>query len=503
VVACEPGEAPDADGLCQPCDASQFCPGGTDPAEQCTQWFVPDRDPATPCPRTIDLTAGQSHACALADSGTVSCWGSTARGGTTVPELPGVTVQLAAGLWFTCALSDGGQVTCWGNDSDDQTTVPSSLMPADRIAAGRAHACALSGTGVVECWGDGANGQTTVPPLSGTTVHIAAGGDQTCAVHDAGMVTCWGLADPVPALPATTVELAVGNGSGALHTCARSDGGTVTCWGNDVSDQANVPPLDGAAVAVATGLRHSCAAHGDDQVTCWGADFGDILNAPALPGSTVQLVAGADFTCARSALGDVRCWGRDGAPGVVPDPLGTRRSGCDVLAQTGCFEGEACRLADSSGGTRCSEEGTVPISGICGETAPCVAGAQCAAGRCLAYCDVTEGDSTCLQADFLLEVGLSYPTCDLFEQGCWPGWGCYLGVDATVCFPEGTGTNGATCDSNTDCAAGFLCLFEGADSGSCRELCDTSMPGTCDFGSCSAVDTTDTPFAPDTLGACL
>ncbi|MFW6052242.1 MAG: RCC1 domain-containing protein [Myxococcota bacterium] len=503
VMSCDSGEAPDEEGLCQPCDASQFCPGGTEPAEQCTQWFVPDRDPATPCPKTIDLTAGQSHACALADSGTVSCWGSTDRGGTTVPELPGTTVQLAAGLWFTCALSDGGEVTCWGNDSDDQTTVPSELASADRIAAGRAHACALLRTGDVECWGAGANGQITVPSLPGTTVDIAAGGDQTCAVNEAGTVTCWGLDDTVPALPSTTVELALGKGSGAVQTCARSDGGTVTCWGNDASGQADVPTLSGTAVAVAAGLRHSCAAHGDDQLTCWGADFDGILNAPALPRSTVELVAGTDFTCARSHLGEVSCWGRNDAPGVVPDPLGTRRSGCDVLAQTGCFEGEACRLADSSGGTQCSEEGTVPVSGVCDETAPCVAGAVCATGgRCLAYCDVTEGDSTCHQADFVLEVGLSYPACDLFEQDCWPGWGCYLGMDATLCFPEGTGTNGGFCDSNADCAAGFLCLVGGGD-GTCRQLCDTSTPDTCDSGSCSALDTTGTPFAPDTLGACL
>ncbi|HTN83319.1 MAG TPA: hypothetical protein VL242_06530 [Sorangium sp.] len=66
---------------------------------------------------------------------------------------------------------------------------------------------------------------------------------------------------------------------------------------------------------------------------------------------------------------------------VGPAPVGT----CDLLAQTGCAEGEACQY---SGGSfpSCGIPGTTPPGGACsGET--CGAGYQCYNGTCREICD--------------------------------------------------------------------------------------------------------------------
>lgn len=495
-VLCDPGSAPTIEGTCEPCDETQHCPGGAQPAVACTQWRVTDRDPATACPTTIALTAGQDHACALADTGAVSCWGSTASGATAVPPLPGHTAGIAAGTFHTCALSEGGEVTCWGSDSQGQLQVPPLSGAPIRIAAGAFHTCTLSDTAVVQCWGDDAAGQATVPALPGTTVAVAAGGSQSCALSNAGDVTCWGDAAPVPPLPETTVALSVGSG----HACARSDGGSVTCWGNDGDGESSVPPLDGEAASVAAGFRHSCAAHGAGEVTCWGASFDGILDPPALPGETVELVAGSDFTCARTDAGEVTCWGRNEQGAEAPDPLGTLRAGCDVLAQTGCFEGEACRH-DGLGLSRCVEEGEVPVSGVCDEVNPCVVGAVCITGRCIGYCDTTDGLPECEPVASGSSVGLLFPACDPFLQNCWTGWGCDFGSAAMICLPAGLGTDGDACSSKRDCSPDHTCVTFDGVSYACQAFCDSAAQD-CSFGSCVAFDTSGDVFWPDNLGAC-
>jgi hypothetical protein len=64
-----------------------------------------------------------------------------------------------------------------------------------------------------------------------------------------------------------------------------------------------------------------------------------------------------------------------------PPPEGT----CDLAAQTGCAEGEACQFSGGSFAT-CGVPGTTPPGGACsGET--CGAGYQCYSGACRKICD--------------------------------------------------------------------------------------------------------------------
>ena len=92
------------------------------------------RDSTVPVPVTgldsgvIQISAGGSHTCAVTDNGSALCWGSNESGqlgnGTTtdstmpvpVTELDSGVVQISAGESHTCAVKDDGSAWCWGSD---------------------------------------------------------------------------------------------------------------------------------------------------------------------------------------------------------------------------------------------------------------------------------------------------------------------------------------------------------------------------------------------------
>jgi alpha-tubulin suppressor-like RCC1 family protein len=82
-----------------------------------------------------DVVGGQSHSCALLESGQVKCWGSNEFG------------QIGSGATST-------------DDITDPTDVK-DLADVDQISAGDNHTCA-STRGQVWCWGSNASGQLGV-----------------------------------------------------------------------------------------------------------------------------------------------------------------------------------------------------------------------------------------------------------------------------------------------------------------------------------------------------
>jgi alpha-tubulin suppressor-like RCC1 family protein len=154
---------------------------------------VPTRVPA-PTP-FVAVSAGRTHTCAVAASGTAYCWGSNAHGelGDGVPFRPDLAgpatptrvlfladaASISAGVNNTCARSRNGLGWCWGrNDAgqlgigtvtDMSVPTPVYLLPLNlhvgdllsfsKIAAGgTSHVCGLADDAVF-CWGTGANGQ--------------------------------------------------------------------------------------------------------------------------------------------------------------------------------------------------------------------------------------------------------------------------------------------------------------------------------------------------------
>lgn len=421
--ACDDGNRLDDDG----CDANcliETCGDGildSDWGEICDDGNNLPGDYCSPTCRVEPMLAvGAEHSCALLDTGTVRCWGAGTFGqlgygtsehiGDNEPPIEagdvavgGTVFQITAGNSHTCALLDTGSVRCWGaglrgrlgygnalDIGDDET--PESAGDVDigglavQISAGSLHTCALLDTGAVRCWGEGDYGRLgygntddigddELPAMAGdvdiggSAVKIATSTHHTCAILDDGAVRCWGLGNvgrlglanggpPVGdnELPASTSPIDLGGpvsdiGLGVHHTCVLMQTGTVRCWGagdlgqlgygtrerfgdDEHPSAAGDVPLDGAAIAVAAGGNSSCALIADDQlgisiVRCWGLndrgqlgigsteDIGDTelptdVDPIDLAGTAIQVAIGQSHMCALLDTYDVRCWGLNG-----------------------------------------------------------------------------------------------------------------------------------------------------------------------------------------------
>ena len=344
----------------------------------------------------VSITAGYYHTCAVLNTGAVNCWGRNhygqlGNGSTTNSSVPvavaaftdGATaVSITAGDSHTCALLNTGAVNCWGSNGDGQlgnnTTTDSSVpvavaaftdgsATAVSITAGDSHTCALLNTGAVNCWGRNSNGQlgngtttnSSVPVAvtaftdGATAVSITAGVSHTCALLNTGAVNCWGSngngqlgngnttssSVPVAVSAFTGGVTAVSITAGGYHTCAVLNTGAVNCWGyngdgqlgNDSTTVSSVPVAvstftDGSATAVSitAGYYHTCALLNTGAVNCWGFNFNGQLgnntttnsSAPVavaaftdVSATAVSITAGGSHTCALLNTGAVNCWG--------------------------------------------------------------------------------------------------------------------------------------------------------------------------------------------------
>jgi alpha-tubulin suppressor-like RCC1 family protein len=248
----------------------------------------------------VQVSAGETHACAVRDDHTIWCWGADDAGqlgdGGTTEQLTATQVgrgdgeafdgalRVAAGALFTCAARPDN-VWCWGDNAFAQlgqpggpaasaTPVVALPVAADALAAGGAHACAVETGGAAWCWGRAEDGQIGEPGLPGPGV---------------APVRVWsGNGTPLGAV----ASVAAGN----VHSCASTSDGRVSCWGAGVDGQLGHGENAGAETAVevrsataaltdvvevTAGIdgyqgpagRHSCARQAD-AVWCWGAISG-------------------------------------------------------------------------------------------------------------------------------------------------------------------------------------------------------------------------------------
>ncbi len=199
----------------------------------------------------VQISIGGSHACARLSTGKVRCWGFGGGGrlgyGNTANVGDGIglsiisagdvpigadVTQITAGDTHTCALLTTGAVRCWGNGSAGALGYGSTAAVGDGVGL------SISARGDV--------------PLGGTAVYVSAGSNNTCAVLSTGAVRCWGsgsngrlgygsasnVADGIGLsiiargdVPLGTTALQVVTSAGV--TCALLDSTTtrVRCWG--------------------------------------------------------------------------------------------------------------------------------------------------------------------------------------------------------------------------------------------------------------------------------
>ena len=242
------------------------------------------------------VAAGEEHAIALVEGGTMLAWGDNEYGqlgdgisgqeqtetGTPAqvaklnPGFTGGVKAIAAGSEHSAAIWTFGVVYSWGNNELDQlgdgTTgqaQPESETPvqvyklvgATRLAAGGFHTLALLENGTISAWGDDEFGQlgnnstknkekpVTVKEAGGNTLTgvtaVAAGEDDSLALLTSGKVMAWGddesgqLGDGREttrkkiATPVLNLANVRAIASGAEHSLALLNDGTVMAWGNN------------------------------------------------------------------------------------------------------------------------------------------------------------------------------------------------------------------------------------------------------------------------------
>lgn len=293
----------------------------------------------------LPLTAGYSHACAIAPSGTTYCWGSNAHGELGVPT-------------NEC-----------GGGSDACRSTPVAVSGGERFRAvsnGQGWSCALTSSGSPHCWGDNiygalGNGTTTSSkapgPVSGglTLATITAGGSQSCGLTSDGAAFCWGnntsgqLGDGTTIRRTTPIRVNTSHtfrslSAGNSHTCGVTPANTLFCWGansyaqlgdGSTTDRSTPTAVAGGlqVASVSAGNDHTCALTTDGTVYCWGGNtFGQLGSrenmqtcsgwygvarcrttpTPIASTSSFSVISsGLRHSCAITVAGTSFCWGEN------------------------------------------------------------------------------------------------------------------------------------------------------------------------------------------------
>jgi hypothetical protein len=275
--------------------------------------------------RVTSLSAGETLACGILDSGIVKCWGSNDSGQLNVPHLIDPQ-KVVAGSRFACALDKNlgnPKVICWGNNQRRQLNVFEQPNIVD-ISAGRYHACALGDSGI-HCWGDDRNSQRSVPNLVNPN-SIFSEHDYSCALENEKPV-CWGYNGSAQLEVPESIQITQRNftaklGLSAKGVCALSEGGGVACWPSYYNFDHRISlPLINNPVAIDGGVDDYCLID-DDGVKCWGRNSEGAASAPSVQGP-ISISAGSKFACASHSRG-VSCWGYNeyGVTDVPPELTG-------------------------------------------------------------------------------------------------------------------------------------------------------------------------------------
>ena len=253
--------------------------------------------------------------------------------------------SIAAGQEHTCAIADNGSVYCWGRGIDGQIGIGSGAgeygqlsprlvsLPQDRsamaISLGVTTSCAILDDGSLYCWGYGLHGQmgdgndlnrytpnAVSLPAGRTATSVDVGGSSVCAILDDGSMYCWGW----------NSHGQVGNACSPVNQCSSTNTPTRVSF-----------PIGWQGIAISTGEYVSCAVIDDGSLYCWGSNTNGQLadeigtgyggNATSTPKAVTLPVGrtavdvqigGYGTVCAILDDGSLFCWGRNAA-GTIGD----------------------------------------------------------------------------------------------------------------------------------------------------------------------------------------
>jgi alpha-tubulin suppressor-like RCC1 family protein len=280
----------------------------------------------------VDISASLHHSCGVKTDGEIECWGFNGSGETVAP--PGSFVDVATGDDHTCAVETSGAIQCWGYAAAGNTTPPAGSFQS--VSAGFQHSCAIATDGTIDCWGSNTYGQSGAP--AGSYTSLSAGYNHTCAVQDNMEVRCWGYNFQEQTTSPTGSFTSVS--AGYDHSCALATDGSLDCWGDDSYGQATPPTNASGFIAVNAGKYLSCALTTEGETLCWGQDsWGQVSFAPEYYS---DLTAGNFSSCALDTDGNISCWG-----------LITSAPPTGAYAKLAVGNGYACAIRTSDGAIDC------------------------------------------------------------------------------------------------------------------------------------------------------
>jgi hypothetical protein len=325
----------------------------------------------------VDVAVGAEQGCALYSNGTVACWlWQSDPTPTVVPGLVDIAALSVGGRGLynaldACAVAKSGLVRCWNSSAWRQDlegaiasrpTLITAAGLAFNVSVGGDHVCVLLRDFSLQCWGSNMSGQLGIEPRGvafapetpvrvrglADVVQVAAGGEHTCAVLKDGTLRCWGYLsleghyDYFTSPQDVGLRDVVGVAAGVQRICQLFRDGSTSCW-LDITygsgygpyysparpSPAFLAPAEVPTAMLAVGDHHDCALKSDHSVTCWGSasegqlGLGSYEEPPGIyrdnpgPGTVIGIddasaisVNGA-HSCAVRSNGSVWCWGAD------------------------------------------------------------------------------------------------------------------------------------------------------------------------------------------------
>lgn len=250
--------------------------------------------------------------------------------------------EVATGAAHTCALADDGSVKCWGANTSGQlgngsTADSPTPVPIAGVVAAK-------------------NNEAPPAPTLGRLESLAASDDSTCAIGS-GVIWCWGANDhgqlglgTVDGDPHPTPQAITGTKgfyaitAGADHFCAATWQGDLSCWGANAAGQLGTGSVGGDVAtptkvigvnkfkSIAAGADFTCVLLWSSKPWCWGSGNGKPAEVAGLEGLS-EIVAGASSVCGWGWTEvEMRCW-----PGAAPGAP----SGVEGLSDGRAFGGTA------------------------------------------------------------------------------------------------------------------------------------------------------------------
>lgn len=272
----------------------------------------------------VDVGAGEFLSCGVDGSGALACWGHDGMVGDTGPSWvdygdaappegryksialsPG---ESEGGSWHACALADSGEIACWGRDDQGQASPPGGVFT--QLALSSLATCALDEAGTISCWGFGNNvdGRPTTTGFQ----DLVGGNGSLCALDSDGTVTCWAAPTAVAQLGGSWTGVAVYN-----HVCVTAPESPIRCWQlYTLAEVTNSDlPTDTGYDRVCMGYgSNGCALTADGALTCWGSEYlstnDEMVAYRTAMTETYQKVSCGHFhACGLTTSGEIRCWG--------------------------------------------------------------------------------------------------------------------------------------------------------------------------------------------------